>query len=124
VKEVAPNVAVMGSGDEHLFTSAVVGSEGAMVSLAAVTPAPIVDLLAAVEAGDLAAARAAHARIYPIAKAVYGDPPAGRATQRLKTCLVMLGAFGSDRMVAPAQPTPEAEHPRLRAALEHAGAFS
>lgn len=123
VRNVAPHVAVMGSGDEHLFTSAVVGSEGAMVSLAAVTPEPIVELLRAVDAGDLARAKAAHEGIYPIAKAVYGELPTGFATQRLKTCLVMLEAFESDRMVAPGQPTPSEEVPRLRAALRAAGAL-
>ncbi|WP_420391676.1 dihydrodipicolinate synthase family protein [Acuticoccus sp.] len=120
VREVAPHVAVMGSGDEHLFTSAVVGSEGAIVSLAAVVPAPIVALLDAVERGDLAAARAAHERIYPLALAVYGVPPGGRATQRLKTLLRVQGRFASDRMVPPAQPTPAKEHGRLEDALRHA----
>ena len=34
IKEAAPHVAVMGSGDEHLLTSYVVGSEGSLVSWA------------------------------------------------------------------------------------------
>ncbi|UOM34152.1 dihydrodipicolinate synthase family protein [Acuticoccus sp. I52.16.1] len=121
VKAVAPQVAVMGSGDEHLFTSAVIGSEGAIVSLAAVTPQPIIDLLAAVEAGDLAAARAANDRIYPIARAIYGAAPGGRANARLKTCLAMRGVFPRDTMIAPTAPTPPQEHAMLREALVLAG---
>ncbi|MEM1346632.1 MAG: dihydrodipicolinate synthase family protein, partial [Pseudomonadota bacterium] len=38
VHAVAPHIAVMGSGDEHLLTSYVIGSEGSLVSLAAVVP--------------------------------------------------------------------------------------
>ncbi len=121
VKAVAPHVAVMGSGDEHLFTSAVIGSEGAIVSLAAVTPAPIVELLRAVDAGDLARARAAHARIYPIANAIYGAVPGGRANARLKTCLRMQGVFANELMIAPTASTPAEEYRVLQDALDLAG---
>ena len=120
IHAAAPHVAVMGSGDEHLFTSYVVGSEGSLVSLAAVIPEPIVALFEAVRAGRLGEARACHERLYPLARAVYRLAPGGRATARLKTCLAMLGAFPSDRMLPPAAATPAGEHPPLRAALDAA----
>ena len=120
IRAAAPHVAVMGSGDEHLFTSYVVGSEGSLVSLAAVIPEPIVALLEAVRAGRLDEARACHERIYPLARAVYRLAPGGRATARLKTCLAMLGRFPSDRMIPPAVATPPEEHPGLRKALDAA----
>ena len=120
IRAAAPRVAVMGSGDEHLFTSCVVGSEGSLVSLAAVIPEPIVALFEAVRAGRLDTARAAHERIYPLARAVYRLAPGGRATARLKTCLALLGHFPSDRMLPPATATPGDEHPRLRDALDAA----
>src|SRR5207237_8454559 len=41
-KSVRPDVAVMASGDEHLFTCFVLGSEGSLVSLADVVPELIV----------------------------------------------------------------------------------
>ena len=120
IRAAAPHVAVMGSGDEHLFTSYVVGSEGSLVSLAAVIPEPIVALFEAVRAGRLDEARACHERIYPLARAVYRLAPGGRATARLKTCLAMLGRFPSDRMIPPAVATPPDEHPGLRKALDAA----
>ena len=120
IHAAAPHVAVMGSGDEHLFTSYVVGSEGSLVSLAAVIPEPIVGLFEAVRAGRLDEARACHERIYPLARAVYRLAPGGRATARLKTCLAMLGRFPSDRMIPPAVATPPDEHPGLRKALDAA----
>ena len=122
VRAAAPDVAVMGSGDEHLFTSYVIGSEGSLVSLAAVIPEPIVGLFDAVRTGRLDEARACHERIYPLARAIYRLPPGGRANARLKTCLALLGHFPSDTMLPPAIATPAKERPGLERALEVAGA--
>lgn len=121
VKARRPDVAVYGSGDEHLFTSYAIGSVGSLVSLAAVAPEAIAALFAAVEAGDLNTARAAHDRIYPLARAIYGTAPGGRANARLKTCLALLGAFSSDRMIPPVPATAPEEHAMLRTALSDAG---
>ena len=120
IRAIAPHVAVMGSGDEHLFTSFAIGSEGSIVSLAAVIPEPIIALFDAVGAGRLDEARACHERIHPLARAIYRLAPGGRATARLKTCLKLLGRFPNDAMLPPATATPSDEHPRLRRALEAA----
>ena len=117
IREAAPHVAVMGSGDEHLFTSFAIGSEGSIVSLAAVVPEPVIALFDAVRAGDLAAARAWNERIHPLARAIYHAPPGGRANARLKTCLRMLGRFPTDIMLPPQAATPPQEHESLRRAL-------
>ncbi len=122
VKSVAPHVAVMGSGDEHLFTSACVGSEGAIVSLASVTPEPIVRMLAAVDAGDLAAARFWHDRIYPIALAIYEDPLSNRTTAKLKACLLAQGLIDHDDLLPPAFVATAEERQRLAVALGEATA--
>ena len=122
IRETAPHVAVMGSGDEHLFTSFSIGSEGAIVSLAAVVPEPIIALFDAVRAGDLDAARACNDRIYPLARAIYRAAPGGRANARLKTCLRLLGRFPDDAMLPPHVATPSSEHAALRAALANAKA--
>ena len=124
VKAAAPHVAVMASGDEHLFTGYAIGSEGSLVSLASVIPEPIVALYEAMQARDLAAARAQHERIYPLARAIYRAAPGGRANARLKTCLKLLGRFPSDAMRPPFGATPEAEHTALREALEASGALA
>lgn len=124
VKAVAPQVAVMASGDEHLLTGYAIGSEGSLVSLAAVIPEPIVALYRAMRDRDLSAARAQHERIYPLARAIYHAAPGGRANARLKTCLEMLGRFPSDAMRPPYGATPEAEHAALRDALRASGALA
>lgn len=121
VKSVRPEVAVMASGDEHLLSCYAIGSEGSQVSLAVVIPEAIVELDAAVRASDLPRARAAHAIVYPLAKAIYGTAPAGHATARLKTCLRLLGRLESDAVRAPLSPVRGAELDMLRAALGQAG---
>ena len=91
VKAVRPDVAVMGSGDEHLMTSWLIGSEGSQVSLAAVVPEAVVALWEAAQAGDWDRARHWNDVLYPLAVAIYRAAPGGRATSRLKACLRMLG---------------------------------
>ena len=121
VKSLAPDVAVLASGDEHLLSCFVLGSDGSQVSLAVIVPETIVALDAAVRAGDLESARAAHEIVYPLAKAIYGTAPGGLATARLKACLKLLGRL--DRAAA-RPPTPALSDPEiaaLRTALQGAG---
>ena len=121
VKRIAPHVAVMASGDEHLLTCMAIGSEGSLVSLAVLVPELIVALDRAVAASDLATARALNDRIQPLAAAVYGTRPGGHASARLKTCLKLLGKLERDTMRPPIGPLPSDEVAMLRAALVESG---
>lgn len=121
VQRVAPHVAMMASGDEHLFTCFTVGSEGSLVSLAAVVPELVIALDAAVREKDLDKARALNDRIYPLAKAIYGTAPGGWATARLKTCLKLLGRIPNDTMRLPIGALPPNEVACLERALADAG---
>ena len=122
--EVAPHIAIMGSGDEHLLTSYVIGSQGSLVSLAIITPAEIVALDAAVRRGDLDEARRLHAIIQPLANVIYGTPPGLRATARLKACLKLLGRIPCDVVRPPIGPLDAEEIRRLGQALTAAGLLS
>ena len=122
VKAVRPDVAVLGSGDEHLMTSWLIGSEGSQVSLAAVVPETVAALWAAAQAEDWAEARRWHDALYPLAAAIYRAPPSGRATARLKACLRLLGRLPRETVRPPLMPLDAAEHARLCRALRHAGA--
>jgi len=120
-KAQRPDVAVMASGDEHLFTCFVLGSEGSLVSLAAVIPEWVVQLDEVVRRGDLAAARSLHDRIYPLAKAVYGTAPGSLATARLKACLKILGRIDNATCRAPVGDLPKDEYDRLTQVLAGVG---
>jgi 4-hydroxy-tetrahydrodipicolinate synthase len=115
-----PDIAVLGSGDEHLLTSYMIGSAGAQVSLAAIVPELIVSLHEAAVRHDWTRARALHEVIYPLSVAIYRSPPANRATARLKTCLKLLGRLESDTARPPIQPLPSDEVDALRQALDFA----
>lgn len=114
---------VLGSGDEHLLTSYLVGSAGSQVSLACVVPELVVSLWNAAEAGDWEQARAAHEKLYPLAVAIYRDAPGGRATVRLKACLKLLGRLSCDAARPPQPPATSNELRALEQALRSAGAL-
>ena len=111
----------MASGDEHLFPCFVLGSEGSLVSLAAVIPEPIIALDRAVRAGDLARAQALHATIQPLANAIYGRYPGFYATGRLKACLALLGRIPLPVCRAPIGSLPRDEIEALERILEATG---
>ena len=123
VRAVRPDVAMLGSGDEHLLTSWLIGSEGSQVSLAAIVPEAVVALWDAAAAGDWPLARRRHDSLYPLAAAIYREAPAGRATTRLKACLRLLGRLDNEVVRPPLVPLPAHEHARLERALAHAGAY-
>lgn len=122
-KRLRPDVGVMASGDEHLFTCFAIGSEGSLVSLAAVVPELIVALDEAILAGDLATGRAVHEQLYELAQVVYGAP-GHLATLRLKTCLVILGRLATATSRSPIAALSEPETARLRQAMIAAGVLS
>jgi 4-hydroxy-tetrahydrodipicolinate synthase len=124
VRRIAPHVAVMASGDEHLLTCITIGSEGSMVSLAVLVPDLIVALDRAIAASDVAAARALNDRIYPLATAIYGTAPSAHANARLKMCLKLVGKLSNAAMRPPVGPLPPDEIAMLEAALAAAGLMS
>ena len=121
IKETVPNVGVMASGDEHLLTCFILGSEGSLVSLACLWPEPVIQLERAVRDGDLEAAQAAHEAIYPLARAIYGTTPGYHATARLKACLKLLGKLPDDRVRPPITRLPASDIERLRRTLGASG---
>ena len=119
VKQRRPDIAVLGSGDEHLLTCYVIGSDGAQVSLAAIVPELIANLHQAVSSGDWLRARELHEKIYPLSVAIYRAQPGNRATARLKMCLKILGRLECDAVRPPIVAAAD-EYPVLEKALKAA----
>ncbi|MBM6596295.1 dihydrodipicolinate synthase family protein [Microvirga pudoricolor] len=117
LKAARPDFLVLGSGDEHLLTSYLIGSVGSQVSLAAVIPEIVCALWDAAEMKDWNAARAIHEQLYPLSVAVYRDQPSGRATSRLKACLKILGLVSNDFVRPPQAAATQEEYRRLERAL-------
>jgi 4-hydroxy-tetrahydrodipicolinate synthase len=117
LKAQRPDFIVLGSGDEHLLTSYLIGTAGSQVSLAAVVPDLVASLWQAAASGDWTAARAVHERLYPLAAAIYRDPPGGRATARLKAGLKILGRLTSDAVRPPQSSATADEYRAVEKAL-------
>ncbi|MEI4472888.1 dihydrodipicolinate synthase family protein [Frigidibacter sp. MR17.24] len=115
-REMRPDVAVMASGDEHLFPCFVIGSDGSAVSLAAVIPELITALDTHVRGGRFEAAREIHVALFDYARLVYGAP-GHLAAARLKVCLAELGRIASPACRAPTPAIERAEIDLLMAAL-------
>jgi 4-hydroxy-tetrahydrodipicolinate synthase len=77
-------------------------------------------LFAAVQAGDLAAARRLNDRIYPLARVFYAEPWADMHN-RMKEALVLLGRLPRAVVRPPLVKIGSAEIGRLKAALVEAG---
>lgn len=115
-REHRPDVAVMASGDEHLYTCFVLGSDGSAVSLSALVPELISALDGHVLRGEHPQALAIHERLFDLARLVYAAP-GHLAAARLKTCLAELGRIDSPACRAPTPRIERAETQALMAAL-------
>ncbi len=124
VREAAPHVAMMASGDEHLMTCFALGTDGSVVSLAAVVPELVVALYQAMQDNQLAEARRLHQYIYPLAKEIYGTHPGSHANARLKACLQILGQIPYATPRPPVPVVGQAQREKLAALIGYAQSFS
>lgn len=90
IKADAPHVSVLSSYSRSLFSSLMVGSDGILSGHGSIVADLQSELFAAVQSGDLVAARKAWDRIYPVAVACYADPFFDQHN-RMKAALGMLG---------------------------------
>ncbi len=95
LREHRPHVALFTSHDEYLLPTLVVGADGCLVGFAAIVPELIASLFAAVQEGDLKAARAHADRLFPLTQVLYHREPFGDCHTRIKEALVMMGRLPS-----------------------------
>ena len=122
IREADASKAILTCHDEYLLASMVQGVDGALVGFATFIPQLIVDLWAAVKAGDLKKAMAVQARITPLKDAVYGGgEPTGEAHARMKAGMVLAGVLAQGFVRPPIEPPNDRELAALRAAVTQAG---
>ncbi|NVO24706.1 dihydrodipicolinate synthase family protein [Donghicola mangrovi] len=115
-RAMRPDVAVMASGDEHLFGCYILGSDGSAVSLSALVPELITALDTHVRQGRIPDALKMHTTLYDLARLVYARP-GHLAAARLKACLAAMGRIDSPACRAPTPRISDAELDALMAAL-------
>ncbi|MGE0419384.1 MAG: dihydrodipicolinate synthase family protein [Acetobacteraceae bacterium] len=113
-------VNVLTTHSAWLMHSLTMGANGLLSGSGSIIPDLQAALFQAIQANDLARARAINDRIYPLAQAFYAAP-ALDMHNRMKECLVMLGRMERAVVRPPLVRIDEAERERLRAALAQAG---
>jgi 4-hydroxy-tetrahydrodipicolinate synthase len=122
IKEANPNVRVLTCHDEYLLASMVQGVDGALVGFGSFIPQMIVDLYAAVSAGDLKTGMEIQARINPLKDVVYGGgEPTGDAHARMKMAMYLAGILKSPAVQPPTRLPLGAELTAIEDALRAAG---
>ena len=87
LKNINQNFLVMASGDEHIYPCFKYASDGSQVSLAAIVPEKIVELITNIENKN-----------FDLAQNIYGKYPPSFATARIKYCLKILKKIPRDTM--------------------------
>src|SRR5271165_2380229 len=113
-------VNVLTTHSAWLLSSLVLGCNGLLSGSGSVIADLQAELFAAVQAGDLAAARRLNDRIYPLARAFYCDPWSDMHN-RMKEALVLLGRLPRAVVRPPLVKLPRAEIDGVRMALVEAG---
>ncbi|HEX7814113.1 dihydrodipicolinate synthase family protein [Dyella sp.] len=117
IREADPSVTILTCHDEYLLASMVQGVDGALVGFASFIPQKIIDLYAAVQAGDLKTAMGIQAQINPLKDVVYGGgEPTGDAHARMKVAMSLAGILKS----ATVQPPTRLPEGAALQAIEHA----
>jgi len=98
LKKIKKEFLVMASGDEHLYPCFKYASDGSQVSLAAITPEKIVELIRLIKNKEFPEAKKLDKKLLVLAKNIYGKYPANFATARIKYCLKVLKKIPSDLM--------------------------
>ena len=115
-----PAVTVLSTHSAWLLSSLVLGCNGLLSGSGSVIAALQAALFAAVQANDLAAARAINDRIFPLAEVFYADPWVDMHN-RMKEALVLLGKLPYAFVRPPLVKLPQAEIARIATALRVAG---
>lgn len=113
-------VTVLTTHSGWLMSSLAMGAGGVLSGAGSVVADLQVALFEAIQANDLATARAVNDRLYPVQQAFYAAPFLDMHN-RMKECLVMLGRLDRAVVRPPLLKLPEAELVRLRTALDQAG---
>lgn len=122
IREADPSVTILTCHDEYLLASMVQGVDGALVGFASFIPQKIIDLYAAVQAGDLKRAMQLQAEINPLKDVVYGGgEPTGDAHARMKVAMTLAGILKSATVQPPTRLPEGAALKAIETAVANAG---
>ena len=106
--------------DNFICESFILGAEGALLGFSTLGTREQVNMLAAVQRGDIAEAREIGSRLQPLADVIFA-PPVTDYRARTKEALKMLGVLENTTVRPPLLPVVESELDTIRNALQKAG---
>ena len=109
--------------DNFICESFILGAEGALLGFSTLGTREQVNMLAAIQRGDIAEARELGARLQPLADIIF-SPPVTDYRARTKEALKMLGALDNTTVRPPLLPISDSERETIRGALQNAGLLS
>ncbi|MCH7476483.1 MAG: dihydrodipicolinate synthase family protein [SAR324 cluster bacterium] len=113
-------VAMLSAYTTSLLASYLLGADGSISGMGSVTVDLQAEMFAAVQQGDLEAARSVNDRLEPLVRVFYA-PPFLDMHNRMKEALVLLGRIDRAVVRPPLQPVSEAERNQIRVALAATG---
>ena len=105
--------------DNFICESFILGAEGALLGFSTLGTREQVDMLAAVQRGDIAEARELGSRLQPLADIIFA-PPVTDYRARTKEALKLLGVLENTTVRPPLLPIQESECETIRHALQEA----
>ena len=117
-----PWFSILNCHDEAMLPTLIQGVDGVLVALGSLIPDELAEMQAAVDRGDLNAARAVERRVAPIVDVMYGSSqPTGRSHALLKAALHVIGVLPNAVVRPPVQPVTQGELALVERALVASG---
>lgn len=109
--------------DNFICESFILGAEGALLGFSTLGTREQVNMLAAIQRGDIAEGRELGARLQPLADIIFA-PPVTDYRARTKEALKMLGVLENTTVRPPLLPISDVERKTIQRALQNAGLLS
>lgn len=120
LESASRRITFLTGNDNFICESFILGAEGALLGFSTLGTREQVNMLAAVQGGDIAEAREIGSRLQPLADVIFA-PPVTDYRARTKEALKMLGILENTTVRLPLLPIPDSEHETIRHALQKAG---
>ncbi|GAB3850144.1 dihydrodipicolinate synthase family protein [Nesterenkonia populi] len=120
IREYREDVQILTTNNAWLLESLAIGADGILSGAGCIAAELQVDLFTAMEEGDLAEARAANSKLYPLTEAFYRSPLLDMHN-RMKVGLEYLGRLPSANVRPPLLPLREEERVEIHQAVRTAG---
>src|SRR5687768_13674639 len=123
LESASRKITFLTGNDNFICESFILGAEGALLGFSTLGTREQVNMLAAIQRGDITEAQELGARLQPLADIIFA-PPVTDYRARTKEALKMLGVLENTTVRPPLLPISDSERETIRGALQNAGLLS